>query len=680
MKGDGSIVCDGACDSDGDDTSSTGSSGDSAPSSPPPAYTDQDPAGMPGPPSFEEVADPEVEDTETTEATTTDEVDNIEVGFISEWVASSLPTRHHQGSVDQDADEVDGAATELVGILRHRGVIISDDEAGTIYNRIDDALKVGEEVAELTAETTEASTEGTEPEPEVSADDVTKMTTSGVAKALSTIYVEAFKEETNTALDSIRAGSSVMEASEAILGREKTAQVEELLEQIVVPDDDAYEKLELITHKGGCRELVCRVPTPASLCDCSRCCLARTDTTETATATEAPASKEKAFYIHVTTLAGVKFKFLMRPSDTVLAVKEKITKRARKAKGPTVPPHDQRLHFAVGGKMTELENDETLGHYNIKSGSTLSLVLCLRGGSDTASGGMPHREAAAAAATVSGKEPDREEEDAITPGAGTAADEPTVAELYFFVQMLGGFEPGLVRVVKLFCRRQGSALEGFSGFVAENIQDYFDTIPPLPVMPALRPGGDWEGLPIAFLIHSAFLADTPFSREEAPLDGCSARDARQQAVGKEVDPVVDHYRYADRWVLSPDDDPEDQPCYVCGIVDESNEICDVCERPICLDYHTIPIEDGVETWDYRVCVMCAAAQPEPEPENGEEEEDDEMGECDDCGVAILGDEGHNTSFGPADFFQCDDCYFQGLLELGASHPDWGVYNDEEEIV
>lgn len=291
---------------------------------------------MPGPPSFEEVADPEVEDTETTEATTTDEVDVIEV----------------------------------------------------------------------TTETTEASTEGTEPEPEPEPepeDELTMLVNDVLIAEPArevTVNDKTFPcvEGTPTEGGFYKNGwtTTPLEGKKGKHTYLRWVVFTSAAHQVDIEMKAMFRlksgKWSLCQLKGWHGVDLIKLDERDALkytIDYLRECRQRQEAAEVANV--------KAFYIHVTTLAGVKFKFLMRPSDTVLAVKEKITKRARKAKGPTVPPHDQRLHFAVGGKMTELENDETLGHYNIKSGSTLSLVLCLRGGSDTASGGMPHREAAAAA-------------------------------------------------------------------------------------------------------------------------------------------------------------------------------------------------------------------------------------------------------------------------------------------
>ena len=74
--------------------------------------------------------------------------------------------------------------------------------------------------------------------------------------------------------------------------------------------------------------------------------------------------------IVVKTLTGKSITFEVESQDTVLVVKAKIQDREG------IPPEQQRLIFM--GKV--LEDQKTMAECEIKTGSTLHLVLRLRGG------------------------------------------------------------------------------------------------------------------------------------------------------------------------------------------------------------------------------------------------------------------------------------------------------------
>ncbi|KAI9219166.1 ubiquitin-like protein 1 [Blastocladiella britannica] len=76
--------------------------------------------------------------------------------------------------------------------------------------------------------------------------------------------------------------------------------------------------------------------------------------------------------IKVKTLTGKEIEIDVNPDDKITRVKEKVEEKEG------IPPPQQRLIF--GGK--QMADDKTISELNVQAGSTLHLVLALRGGRD----------------------------------------------------------------------------------------------------------------------------------------------------------------------------------------------------------------------------------------------------------------------------------------------------------
>jgi AN1-type zinc finger and ubiquitin domain-containing protein 1 len=74
--------------------------------------------------------------------------------------------------------------------------------------------------------------------------------------------------------------------------------------------------------------------------------------------------------VNIETLAGTSFELLVSPYEQIQSIKRKIERREG------IPCSHQHLVF----KSNELEDESCLNDYNIEGGTTLKLVLAMRGG------------------------------------------------------------------------------------------------------------------------------------------------------------------------------------------------------------------------------------------------------------------------------------------------------------
>ena len=83
-----------------------------------------------------------------------------------------------------------------------------------------------------------------------------------------------------------------------------------------------------------------------------------------------PVTQRMLIPINIETLAGTSFELLVSPYEQIQYIKRKIEKREG------IPSSHQYLIW----KSTELEDESCLNDYNIEAGSTVKLVLAMRGG------------------------------------------------------------------------------------------------------------------------------------------------------------------------------------------------------------------------------------------------------------------------------------------------------------
>jgi AN1-type zinc finger and ubiquitin domain-containing protein 1 len=83
-----------------------------------------------------------------------------------------------------------------------------------------------------------------------------------------------------------------------------------------------------------------------------------------------PVTQRTLIPINIETLAGTSFELLVSPYEQIQYIKRKIEKREG------IPTSHQHLIW----KSNELDDESCLNDYNIDAGTTLKLVLAMRGG------------------------------------------------------------------------------------------------------------------------------------------------------------------------------------------------------------------------------------------------------------------------------------------------------------
>jgi len=85
---------------------------------------------------------------------------------------------------------------------------------------------------------------------------------------------------------------------------------------------------------------------------------------------QTPPTQRISIPINIETLAGTSFELLVSPYEQILSIKRKIERREG------IPTSHQHLIW----KSTELDDESCLNDYNIESGTTIKLILAMRGG------------------------------------------------------------------------------------------------------------------------------------------------------------------------------------------------------------------------------------------------------------------------------------------------------------
>jgi AN1-type zinc finger and ubiquitin domain-containing protein 1 len=83
-----------------------------------------------------------------------------------------------------------------------------------------------------------------------------------------------------------------------------------------------------------------------------------------------PSSQRTSIPINIETLAGTSFELLVSPYEQIQTIKRRIERREG------IPVSHQHLVW----KSNELEDESCLNDYNIEAGTTIKLVLAMRGG------------------------------------------------------------------------------------------------------------------------------------------------------------------------------------------------------------------------------------------------------------------------------------------------------------